>query len=129
MDHEVILATYRSFNTRDIEAVLALVCDDVNWANGLAGGRIKGKAELRRIWLLQWTSVDPTSEVLNIYEDSEGRTVVRTRQTLREVNGLMLGQQEIEQIFTLRDGLIARMDFRHVTDQQPENVDIAPSGA
>jgi hypothetical protein len=114
MDNEVILAAYRSFNERDMEAVLALMTDDVNWTNGLAGGRIKGKAELRRIWTLQWTSVNPTSEVLGISVDAEGRTIVRVRQVLHEVGGLLLNDQEIEQVFTLRDGLIARMDFRHI---------------
>jgi hypothetical protein len=112
MEHEVILEAYRSYNARDIDAVLALMCDDVNWQNGMTGDRIKGREALRTLWLLQWSSINPTSEVLDVYEEADGRTVVRVRQMLHEPGGLLLLDQKIEQVYTLRDGLIARMDFR-----------------
>jgi hypothetical protein len=114
MANEVILEAYRSYNARDIDAVLSLMCEDVNWQNGMTGDRIKGREAVRALWLLQWTSINPTSEVLGIYKEADGRTVVQVRQLLHEPNGLLLLDQKIEQVYTLRDGLIARMDFRNV---------------
>jgi len=94
----------------------------------LTGDRIKGHAEMRKVWLLQWTSLNPQTEPIDIYEDAEGRTVVLVREILREVSGRLLMDQEMEQVFTFRDGLVARMDFRHVAPKTAETIDIAVFG-
>ncbi len=128
MEHDVIFAAYKSYNERDIDALLKLMCEDVNWSNALTGDRIKGHAEMRKVWLLQWTSLNPQTEPISIHEDTEGRTVVRVREILREVGGRLLMDQEMEQVFTLRDGLIERMDFRLIPQKAAETIDIADSG-
>ena len=33
---------YEGFNRRDIPAVLTLLAENVNWANGMDGGRVTG---------------------------------------------------------------------------------------
>jgi ketosteroid isomerase-like protein len=128
MEHDAIYAAYKSYNERDIDALLELMCEDVDWSNALTGDRIKGHAEMRKVWLLQWTSLNPQTEPLDIYEDAEGRTVVLVREILREVGGRLLMDQEMEQVFTFRDGLVARMDFRHVAPKAAETIDITVSG-
>jgi len=128
MEHDVIYAAYKSYNERDIDGLLKLMCEDVDWSNALTGDRIKGHAEMRKVWLLQWTSLNPQTEPLDIYEDAEGRTVVLVREILHEVSGRLLMDQEMEQVFTFRDGLVARMDFRHVAPKTAETIDIAVFG-
>jgi len=128
MEHDVIYAAYKSYNERDIDGLLKLMCEDVDWSNALTGDRIKGHAEMRKVWLLQWTSLNPQTEPIDIYEDAEGRTVVLVREILREVSGRLLMDQEMEQVFTFRDGLVARMDFRHVAPKTAETIDIAVFG-
>jgi len=129
MEHDVILAAYKSYNERDIDALLELMCEDVNWANALTGDRIRGRAEMREVWLLQWTSLEVETEPIRIYEE-DGRTVVLVREIMREVGGQLLLDQEMEHVFTFRDGLVERMDFRHVAENAAnaaETIDIAAS--
>ena len=73
MEHDVILAAYKSYNERDLEALLPLMCEDVNWANALTGDRIRGREEMRSIWKLQGNSLDIQIEPIRIYEEPDGR--------------------------------------------------------
>jgi len=128
MDHAVMLAAYKSYNERDLDALLPLMCEDVNWANALTGDRIRGREEMRRIWELQWTSLSVQTEPIRIYEEPDGKTVVLVREILHEAGGQLLMDQEMEHVFTWRDGLVARMDFRPVAPKAAETIDIAASG-
>ena len=128
MEHDVMFAAYKSYNERDLEALLPLMCEDVNWANALTGDRIRGRAEMRRIWELQWTSLSVQTEPIRIYEESDGKTVVVVREILHEAGGRLLMDQEMEHVFTWRDGRVARMDFRHIAPKAAETIDIAASG-
>lgn len=38
---ELLRAVYAAFNRREIETVLALMSDDVDWPNGWEGGRLR----------------------------------------------------------------------------------------
>jgi hypothetical protein len=51
MSNEVDLLkrVYDRFNTRDIEAVLAVLHEDVIWANGMEGGHVHGRDEVRSV--------------------------------------------------------------------------------
>ena len=128
MDHAVMLAAYKSYNERDLDALLPLMCEDVNWANALTGDRIRGREEMRRIWELQWTSLSVRTEPIRIYEEPDGKTVVLVREILHEAGGQLLMDQEMEHVFTWRDGRVARMDFRHIAPKAAETIDIAASG-
>jgi ketosteroid isomerase-like protein len=128
MEHDVMFAAYKSYNERDLEALLPLMCEDVNWANPLTGDRIRGREEMRRIWELQWTSLSVQTEPIRIYEELDGKTVVVVREILHEAGGRLLMDQEMEHVFTWRDGRVARMDFRHIAPKAAETIDIAASG-
>jgi ketosteroid isomerase-like protein len=124
----VILAAYESYNERDLDALLPLMCDDVNWANALTGDRIRGVEEMRRIWEMQWTSLNVRTEPIKIYDEPDGKTVVLVREILHEAGGRLLMDEVMEHVFTLRDGKVARMDFRHVARKAAQTIDIAASG-
>ena len=129
MEHDVILAAYKSYNEGDLEGLLRVMCEDVNFMNALTGGRIKGHAEMREFWALQQTSLEVQTEPIRIYEEADGKTVVLVREVMREVGGALLLDQEMEHVFTFRDGLVERMDFRHVAQGISAQASDIPSAA
>lgn len=56
---EMLMAAYRAIDTRDIEAVLAMMHPDVDWPNGMEGGRGSGQENVREYWTRQWGIFDP----------------------------------------------------------------------
>jgi ketosteroid isomerase-like protein len=56
-DEQVIHQIYKAFNARDMQGVLALLTDDVAWANGMEGTHIYGKDAIRDYWTHQWSVI------------------------------------------------------------------------
>jgi ketosteroid isomerase-like protein len=50
---DLLTHLYDRFNARDIEVVLALLDEDVMWANGMDGGHVHGRDGVRRYWTRQ----------------------------------------------------------------------------
>ena len=57
---------YAAFNVRDIDAVLAVMHADVDWPNGMEGGRVHGHHGVRDYWTRQWGMIDPHVEPMRI---------------------------------------------------------------
>lgn len=53
-NEDVITQAYHAFNAHDIDAVLAVLDPDVEWANGLEGGYVHGHAAVRAYRTRQW---------------------------------------------------------------------------
>jgi hypothetical protein len=98
---ELLLAAYQAFNARDIEAVLAMMHPDVDWPDGMEGGRLSGPENVRKYWTRQWNMMNPRVEPVGIVDDQAGRT-----------------DQFVEHVYTIREGLLARMDIREADPQQ-----------
>ncbi len=109
---EVLVQTYRAFNARDIDAVLAVMDPDVDWPNGMEGGRVRGHGAVRDYWTRQWQVIDPTVDPLGFTTDDAGRTVVGVHQVVRDPAGTILADQVVEHVYEFRDGLIASMEIR-----------------
>jgi hypothetical protein len=45
-------------------------------------------------------------------EDEEGRIVVDVQQVVRDPAGELISDRRVEHVYTIRDGLIERMDVR-----------------
>jgi len=103
---------YAAFNARDIEGALALMHLDVDWPNGMEGGREHGHDAVRSYWTRQFGLIDSHVEPVGFAEDDEGRIVVDVDQVVRDLAGELLSEQRVQHVYTLRDGLIARMDIR-----------------
>ena len=119
---ELITAVYRSFNARDIDAVLARMHPDVDWPNGMEGGRVHGHNDVRAYWQRQWTVVDPRVDPTHIEDDESGVSVVEVRQVVRDLSGKILLDRMVQHVYSIQDGLIIRMDIR-----EPEKDAIAGS--
>jgi ketosteroid isomerase-like protein len=108
---DLLRRAYAAFNARDIDRALAVMHPDVDWPNGMEGGRELGHDAVRDYWTRQFGLIDSHVEPES-FEDVDGKIVVEVHQVVRDVNGALLSDQQVEHVYTLRDGLIARMDIR-----------------
>jgi len=106
---------YDRFNARDIEAVLALLDENVMWANGMDGGHVHRRDGVREYWTRQWSMIDPHVAPLSFAPAADGSTAVEAHQTVRNLTGEILREQDVGHIFHIRDGLIVRFDIRGAT--------------
>ncbi|MEH2002434.1 MAG: nuclear transport factor 2 family protein [Nostoc sp.] len=60
IQQDLLTKAYAAFNARDIDSVLALMHSDVEWANGMEGGYVRGHQAVRDYWTRQWTLIDWT---------------------------------------------------------------------
>ncbi len=109
---DLLKRVYERFNERDMDAVLASLRDDVVWANGMEGGHVHGRDEVRRYWTRQWAMLDPHVEPMAFAESPEGRVVVEVHQVVHDLAGNLLVDQMVGHIFAIEDGLIKRFDIR-----------------
>jgi hypothetical protein len=108
---QLIRRAYDAFNARDIEAALALMHPDVDWPNGMQGGRELGHDEVRAYWTWQFGVIDSHVEPVAFGRDDEGRVVVDVHQVVRDLDGELLTDGRIQHVYTFRDGLVSRMDI------------------
>lgn len=113
-NRELLTEAYRAFNAREIDAVLALMHADVDWPNAMEGRREIGQENVRSYWTRQWAILDPRVAPVEFEDDAEGRTRVLVHQVVRDKTGALLVDQMVQHAYTIRDGLIARMDIREV---------------
>ena len=86
-DIELLKRIYDRFNARDIDRVLAVLADDVAWANGMDGGHVHGREAVREYWTRQWTLVSPHVEPVSFHRTADGAIIVEVRQTVRDLEG------------------------------------------
>ena len=108
---ELLRRIYDQFNARDMESVLALLDEDVIWANGMEGGHVQGRNEVRRYWTRQWTMIDPRVEPVEFSYGSEGEVVVEVHQIVRDLNGNLLADRMVGHAFRIDNGLVKRFDL------------------
>lgn len=118
-DTRLIQRLYEGFNARDIDGVLAVLTDDVAWANGMEGGHVHGHAALRDYWTRQWAIVSPHVEPVDFKRAPDGAVIVEVIQTVRDLEGNPLGGQThglrdktVGHIFHIEGGRVARFDIR-----------------
>jgi hypothetical protein len=107
---------YAAFNRRDIDGVLALMSEKVDWPKASEGGRVVGKEEIRAYWTRQWAEFDPHVEPTQVIDHEGGKTDVKVHQLVKTLNGDVLSDQEVWHIYTITNGLIERMD---VNESEP----------
>jgi ketosteroid isomerase-like protein len=112
MEHEQLLRrAYEAFNARDIEAALALMHADVDWPNAMEGRREHGQAAVRDYWTRQFTIVRSHVEPERFETDADGRVAVHVHQVVENLCGEPVSDRYVRHVYTLRDGLIERMDI------------------
>jgi len=98
---------YDAFNRREIETIIALMRPDVKWANGLEGGFVYGRDAGREYWTDQFKDIQPQLETLKFETDEDGRDIVTVHQIVKDLQGNVLADATVHQIFTIEDGLVS----------------------
>ena len=111
MNEESFRKLYAAFNARDIDTVLSALEPDVDWENGMEGGRVHGRDAVRAYWERQFTLIDGRVEPQAFEELPDGRVSVTVRQRVRDLEGNLLSEGEVRHIYELREHLITRMDI------------------
>lgn len=104
---EFLQNLYDAFNKREIETIIFLMRPDVKWANGLEGGFIYGRDAVRQYWINQFKDIQPQLEPLKFETDEKNRNVVTVHQIIKDLQGNVLVDVIVHQIFTIEDGLIS----------------------
>ncbi len=107
-EHQQFLQNlYDAFNKREIETIISLMRSDVKWANGLEGGFVYGKDAVREYWTNQFKDIQPELETLKFETDENNRNIVTVHQIIKDLQGNVLADMTVHQIFTIKDGLIS----------------------
>lgn len=117
---DLLEMAYRLFNVRDIDAILLLMQPDVDWPNGMEGGRVHGREGVREYWTRQWKMVDPHVAPVSFTLLADGRVDVEVQQVVRDLTGQELLNQRIEHVYTIEDGLIRKMEIGRVLGSRLE---------
>ena len=108
---ELLRAAYAAFNTRDIDAALALMTSDVAWPRAFKGGFVQGHQAIRAYWTEQWSEVNPQVEPVSFFPEDTGRILVEVHQVVHDLAGAMLADEHVGHRFIIEDGLIRRMEI------------------
>lgn len=112
MDYiDLLNRAYQAFNARDIDSVLALMHSDVDWPNGWEGGYEHGHDAIRTYWIRQWQQLDPCVLPTSFQLRSDGKIEVGVHQVVKDLAGQIIADGQVNHIYTLKEGKIARMDI------------------
>ncbi|MGB3508806.1 MAG: nuclear transport factor 2 family protein [Microcoleaceae cyanobacterium] len=98
---------YDAFNNREIETIISFMRPNVKWANGVEGGFVYGRDAVRQYWTNQFKEIQPELETLKFETDENNRNVVTVHQVIKDLQGNLLADATVQQIFTIEDGLIS----------------------
>ena len=109
---ELLRRAYAAFNRREIETVLGLMHANVDWPNGMEGGRVLGTAAVRDYWKRQFELVHSRVEPMNFTAEADGRITVDVHQVVHDKAGTLLMDRMIQHVYEIRAGLIQSMEIR-----------------
>lgn len=107
----LLIDAYRRFNGRDVEGLLSMMTDDVEWPDVPSQAVLRSKDEIREYWQGQFSVTDP-QVVPTDFEpgETEDEIVAVVEQEVRDLSGTVLVErQELRHRYSFRDGLVRRM--------------------
>ena len=119
MQQDSMKAVYAAFNARDIDTVLGAMHPDVDWPNGMEGGRIHGRDGVRAYWTRQWSLLNPRVDPVQVSEDDFGRMVVDVHQVVRNLDGVIVLDQMVRHAYVVENGLIKSMEILEAPSAGP----------
>jgi hypothetical protein len=108
---ELLRSAYDAFNARDIERALVLMVPDVDWPNGMEGGRVHGHDAVRAYWERQFGMIDSRVSPSAFEPLDDGRVAVRVHQVVRSLDGDVLSDDDVTHVYSFSDGLVSRMEI------------------
>jgi ribosomal protein S18 acetylase RimI-like enzyme len=124
-NEQLLRRAYEAFNARDIDGALATMHTNVDWPNGMEGGRLHGYQEVRKYWQRQFDLIDSRVEPRQIEQLPVGQVIVTVRQVVRDRAGSTVSENTVEHRYVISEGLIERMDiYDHWTIRNATEDDI-----
>jgi hypothetical protein len=114
-NEQLLHGAYEAFNARDIDGALARMHADVDWPNGMEGGRLRGHREVREYWRRQFDLIDSSVESQRIEHCPDGQVIATVRQLVRDRTGEVISEDVVEHRYVISEGLIERMDIGSIT--------------
>jgi ribosomal protein S18 acetylase RimI-like enzyme len=108
---QLLRRAYEAFNARDIDGALATMHADVDWPNGMEGGRLHGHRVVREYWRHQFDLIDSLVEPRQIEQRPDGLVIVTVHQVVRDGAGNVISENMVEHQYMISEGLIERMDI------------------
>jgi phage pi2 protein 07 len=105
-NQQLLQSLYAAFNNRELETIISVMHPDVKWANGVEGGFVYGRDAVREYWANQYKVIQVQLETLKFETDENNRNVVTVHQIVRDLQGNLLVDTTVEQIFTIENGSI-----------------------
>lgn len=119
---ELLIKAYTAYNTQDLEELLGLVDDEVDWPAGQAGpGRLHGRNAVRAYWTEQWLHTRTHDNPVRFTRPPGGQTVgsggisqvvVLVDQIVRALDGSTLSSGVFRHLHHIRDGCIVRLEIQ-----------------
>ncbi|MGL4618171.1 nuclear transport factor 2 family protein [Chroococcidiopsis sp.] len=106
-NQEFLQNLYDAFNKGEIETIISVMRPDVKWANGVEGGFVYGRDAVREYWTNQYKVIQAELETLKFETDENNRNIVTVHQIIKDLQGNVLADATVHQIFTIEDGAIA----------------------
>lgn len=117
IEQDILKRAYDGFNRRDIDTVLSLMQPDVDWANGMEGGRVRGREAVREYWTRQRETIDPHVEPTSFTLENDGRVCVTVHSVVRDLDGNVLFEGAIEHLYSFENGLVKKMEIRELPEK------------
>jgi ketosteroid isomerase-like protein len=109
--NELINSLYRNFNERNIDSVLAVLHEDVKWANGWEGGFVHGHEGIRDYWQRQWEEIIPFVHPVSLVDNGHGKVVVEVHQIVNDMKGNLVADGIVKHHFRVEEGLIRQFEI------------------
>ena len=110
LEIKLLRAAYAAFNTRDIDAALAVMTSDVAWPRAFKGGFVRGHEEIRAYWTEQWAEINPHVEPVAFHSEDTGRILVDVHQVVRDLAGAVVADEHVGHRFAIHHDLIQMME-------------------
>jgi len=116
MDDAQALLTkvYEAYNRRDFAALSAFLAPDTNWPDMVEGGRLVGPTALSDYWARNDKMITVDIAMVSVTALPDGRVAAEVNQIVRNLAGQVWSDTCERHIFTLCDGMIARLDVEVV---------------
>ena len=113
---QLIRQFYPDFNQRNIDQIMPHFTADIDWPNGMTGGRERGHAAVRAYWTNQWQQIN--SQVTPIsYRLVDDRVILEVHQLIKDMNGSVISDSVVFHTYRFSAEKIAGMD---ISEQVPD---------
>src|ERR1700676_1436567 len=100
-DIELLHSAYAAFNRREIETVLGLMHANVDWPNGMEGGRVLGTAAVRNYWNRQSELCHSHAGPMTFAAEADGRITVDGHQVVHDNAGKLLANEMVQHVYEI----------------------------